>query len=73
MEGKKRLTRAERLKRKHPFKEMKELLESTPSEYQAKLYEKLERERIAASAEKSGKKKRGGWPFLPGSFEGGSR
>ncbi len=73
MEGKKRLTRAERLKRKHPFKEMKELLESTPAEYQAKLYEKLERERIAAGAEKSGKKKRGGWPFLPGSFEGGSR
>lgn len=73
MEQKTRLTRSERRKKKHQFNDLKELLEATPVEYQAKLYERLERERIAANKEKSGKKKRGGWPFLPGSFEGGSR
>jgi len=49
------------------------LLEATPVEYRAKLYERLERERIVESMEKSGKKRQGGWPFLPGNFEGGSR
>lgn len=73
MEDKKRLTRAERKKRKHPFKELTAILEATDPEYRAKVYERLERERIAESKEKSGKKKRGGWPFLPGSFEGGSK
>ncbi|MBV7551999.1 hypothetical protein KW841_06490 [Pseudomonas sp. PDM28] len=73
MAFKKRPTRAERQKQRNPFKEIAELLEATPVEYRAKLYEKLERERIAESMEKSGKKKRGGWPFVSGSFEGGSR
>lgn len=73
MEKKARPTRSERRKKKHQFNDLKELLEATPVEYQAKLYERLERERIAAGNEKSGKKKRNGWPFLPGSFEGSSR
>ncbi|WP_264313139.1 hypothetical protein [Pseudomonas putida] len=73
MAKKDRRTRAERLKQKHQFDDIAALLESTPAEYRAKLYEKLERERIAESMAKSGKKKRGGWPFVSGSFEGGSR
>lgn len=73
MSKKDKPTRAERHRRKHPFKELAELLEATPVEYRAKLYEKLERERVAESLEKSGKKRKGGWPFLPGNFEGGSR
>ena len=73
MKGKKRPTRAERYRKKHQFKDLAELLAASPVEYHAKIYEKYERERLAAAKEKSGKKKTGGWPFLPGSFEGSSR
>lgn len=73
MAKKPRLTRAERHQKKHQFDDLAALLEATPVEYRAKLYEKIERERVAAAMEKSGKKRRGGWPFVPGSFEGGSR
>lgn len=73
MAKKPRPTRAERYKKKHQFDDLAALLEATPVEYRAKLYEKLERERLADNMEKAGKKRRGGWPFVPGSFESGSR
>jgi hypothetical protein len=73
MKKKRAETRAERYKRKHPFDDLAALLESTPVEYRAKLYERLERERIAKSHEESGKKGHGGWPFVSGSFESGKR
>ncbi|MBU0938489.1 MAG: hypothetical protein KJ715_06005 [Gammaproteobacteria bacterium] len=73
MAKKERRTRAERHKQKHQFDDLAALLEATPVEYRAKLYEKLERERIAGSMAKSGKKNRGGWPFVSGSFESGSK
>lgn len=73
MDGKKRLTRAERLKRKHGFKNLAAELEAVAPEYQATLYQRLERERQAEQRVRSGKKKRGKWPFLPGSFESNSR
>ena len=66
MKKKGRRTRAERLKQKHQFDDLAALLESTPAEYRANLYEKLERERIAESMAKSGKKKRGGGHLFPG-------
>ena len=66
------LTRAERNKQKHQFENLAALLDATPYEYRATLYEKLERERIAEAMAKSGKK-RGGWPFVSGCFEGGSK
>lgn len=66
------LTRAERNKQKHQFDDLAALLDATPTEYRAKLYEKLERERIAEASAKSGKK-RGGWPFVSGCFEGSSK
>lgn len=66
------LTRAERNKQKHQFDDLAALLHATPTEYRAKLYEKLERERIAEASAKSGKK-RGGWPFVSGCFEGSSK
>lgn len=73
MAKKPRPTRAERHKKKHQFDDLAALLEATPMEYRGKLYEKLERERVAEAMEKSGKRRRGGWPFLPGSFESSSR
>lgn len=73
MDGKKRPTRAERLKKKHGLKNLAAELEAVAPEYQAKLYQQLERERQSAEQSKSGKKKRrGSWPFLPGSFESNS-
>ena len=66
------LARAERNKQKHQFDDLAALLHATPTEYRAKLYEKLERERIAEASVKSGKK-RGGWPFVSGCFEGSSK
>ena len=67
------LTRAERNKQKHQFENLAALLDATPYEYRATLYEKLERERIAEAMTKSGKKRRGGWPFVSGCFEGSSK
>ncbi|GFM87779.1 hypothetical protein PSCICO_31780 [Pseudomonas cichorii] len=73
MAKKERPTKSERYRQKHQFDDLAAQLEATPVEYRAKLYEKLERERIAKSLEKSGKKRRGGWPFVSGSFESGGK
>ena len=73
MEGKKRLTRAERLKKKHGLTNLAAELGAVEPQYQAKLYQRLERERQAEEQLKSGKKRRSSWPFLPGGFESNSR
>lgn len=73
MEKKKRPTRAERLKKKHATSNLVSALEAVEPQYRAKLYERLERERLAEENAKLGKKRRSAWPFLPGSFESASR